>query len=76
MRQFAIFPAIMGSDQLLLLDGRWNTNSIRKACIQQAKRIQKFHSTKILRAEIYSGNRIFNATKRFELLWGSEDLKD
>ena len=76
MQKFAIFPALMGSDQLLPLDGRWNYDSIRAACIKQASRLRNLHNSKILRAEIYNrGISLSSSHKIYEILWDEEDIK-
>lgn len=75
MKLFAIFPALIGSDQLLPLDGRWGQERIRRAVVEQARRLQRLHrTTKLRRAEIYRGSRISDARKCYELLFGEEDL--
>ena len=56
MMQFALFPALLGSDQLVRLDGRWGRHRVRQAVADQAARLSRLHpSTPICRAVVYRG---------------------
>lgn len=68
--KYAIFPALLGSDQMLPLDGRWGSERIRSAVVERSVYLSKLHPhTKIRRAEIWQGTRISNARKCYELLF-------
>lgn len=76
MRKFAIFPALLGSDQLLHLDGRWGYQRIRRAVLEQAARHSRFRpSIKIRRAEIRCGEVPSRSHLLYEILFSEEDLK-
>lgn len=74
MKQYALLTGILGSDQLVRLDGRWNRFSTRKACIEHARRVKRHHADFLLKAEVYGGSCIREGRLRYTLHWTKEEL--
>ena len=74
MKRFALFPAVIGSDALIYIDGRFGYEKIRSECIKHAANIQKHHSRPILRAEIYTGSW-FDRHCDYEIMFNEDDIK-
>lgn len=63
MKKFALFPALLGTDQLVPLDGRWSTFTCQLKVEEQAERLNKhwYKHNPITKAQICVG-RIANPT--------------
>lgn len=54
MKQYILFPEIMGSDQLLHLDGRWGMYRI-KAAVKECLHRKRFVMPRVTRAQLCRG---------------------
>ena len=62
-----LFPQIMGSDQLMHVDGRFGRERIIQAIQKHRDRIQKFHSTPITKAQVFSGRQFARTSPMYTL---------